>query len=489
MVDISTQTNPISLLLSGIMENCQEIITVKDINYKYLVFNNAFLNHFKFLKESEIIGKSIFELISEKNAMIVKNNIDKSIETGLPQTYVLEVNKGDKFKIIKQTSTPLISNGKVKYILSISRDITKDEILMNELIKKNSQLKTLLEYLPVLVYMKNKSKKYILGTKYAKDFVFKGHDRYSNKVIDILKAQEETETEDDYVLKNRKTLKKIKTVTDTNGQTHWYRTIKAPIIRVDNVIDGLVTITKNIDNEKELENQKDLFIATLVHDLKNPLLAQISSINQCYKGVFGELNDTQKEILSLTLESANYMKEMLYTLINTYKYDNGNIQLNKKKINIENLINTCIKEHLPMSNEQKVKLIYNSSLKKDEKFISTDEKQLRRVITNLLSNGINYAYKDTDFNITTEIHNEILEISLENSGPPIDKNTQKHLFEKYISNANKYQKVGFGLGLYLSKKIIEAHNGKIYFIQNGNLNKFVIELPITSSGNSGRVYW
>lgn len=489
MVDISTQTNPISLLLSGIMENCQEIITVKDINYKYLVFNNAFLNHFKFLKEGEIIGKSIFELISEKNAMIMKNNIDKSIETGLPQTYVLEVNKGDKFKIIKQTSTPLISNGKVKYILSISRDITKDEILMNELIKKNSQLKTLLEYLPVLVYMKNKSKKYILGTKYAKDFVFKGHDRYSNKVIDILKAQKETETEDDYVLKNRKILKKIKTATDTNGQTHWYRTIKAPIIRVDNVIDGLVTITKNIDNEKELENQKDLFIATLVHDLKNPLLAQISSINQCYKGVFGELNDTQKEILSLTLESANYMKEMLYTLINTYKYDNGNIQLNKKKINIENLINTCIKEHLPMSNEQKVKLIYNSSLKKDEKFISTDEKQLRRVITNLLSNGINYAYKDTDFNITTEIHNEILEISLENSGPPIDKNTQKHLFEKYISNANKYQKVGFGLGLYLSKKIIEAHNGKIYFIQNGNLNKFVIELPITSSGNSGRVYW
>ena len=63
--------------------------------------------------------------------MIVKNNIDKSIETGLPQTYVLEVNKGDKFKIIKQTSTPLISNGKVKYILSISRDITKDKINEN----------------------------------------------------------------------------------------------------------------------------------------------------------------------------------------------------------------------------------------------------------------------------------------------------------------------------------------------------------------------
>ncbi len=489
MVDISTKIDPISLLLSGIMENCREIITVKDINYKYLVFNNAFLNHFKFLKEDEIIGKSIFELISEKNAMIMKNNIDKSIETGLPQTYVLEINKGDKFKIIKQTSTPLISNGKVEYILSISRDITKDEVVKNELIKKNSQLKTLLEYLPVLVYMKDKNKKYILGTKHAKDFVFNGQDRYSNKVVDMSDAQENTDAEDDYVLKNRKILRKVKTATDTNGQTLWYRIIKAPIIRPDNVIDGLVTITKNIDHEKELENQKDLFIATLVHDLKNPLLAQISSINQCYKGMFGELNDTQKEILSLTLESANYMKEMLYTLINTYKYDNGNIQLNKEKFDIEKLINTCIKEHLSMSNEQKVNLIFSSSLEENEKMISADEKQLRRVITNLLSNGINYAYENTDFNIATEVHDGILKISLENSGPPIDKNTQEHLFEKYISNANKYQKVGFGLGLYLSKKIMEAHNGKIYFVQNGDLNKFVMELPMTSGGISGRVYW
>ena len=489
MEDIPTKTEPVSLLLSGIMENCKEIITVKDINYKYLIFNNAFLNHFKLTKNDDIVGKSIFELVSEENALIMKINIDKAIETGLPQTYTLKVKIDGKNKIVKQTTTPLINNGKVEYILTISRDITKDEVVKDELIKMNSQLRTLLEYLPVLVYMKDKNKKYILGTKYAKDFVFNGEDKYSNKIVDMSNAQKNTDEEDDYVLKNRKILRKVKTATDFEGQTHWYRILKAPIIRADNVIDGLVTITKNIDNEKELENQKDLFIATLVHDLKNPLLAQISSINQCCNGLFGELNDTQKEILSLTLESANYMKEMLYTLINTYKYDNGNILLNKENINIENLINTCIKEHLSISNEQNVKLIFKSTLKDKEKFILADEKQLRRVITNLLSNGINYAYENTDFNITTDIHNGILEIALENSGPPIDKNTQEHLFEKYISNANKYQKVGFGLGLYLSKKIMEAHDGKIYFVANGNFNKFVIELPTTSKNKSNRIYW
>lgn len=489
MVDISANKSPFSLLLSGIMENCQETITVKDINYKYLIINDAFLKNFKLTRQEEIIGKSIFEIYSKENALIIKNNIEKSIKTGLAQTYTLKIIVGDEVKIFKQTSTPLINNGKVEYILSVSRDVTEDESVKNELLKTNSQLKTLLEYLPVLVYMKDKNKKYILGTKYAKDFVLKGQDKYSNKIVDIFDSQENTDAEDDYVLKNRKILKKIKTANDYEGQTHWYRILKAPIIRPDNVIDGLVTITRNIDNEKELENQKDLFIATLVHDLKNPLLAQICSINQCYKGVYGELNNTQKEILSLTLESANYMKEMLYTLINTYKYDNGNIRLNKENINIENLIKTCIKEHSTMSSEQKIKINFKSFLKDTEKQIPVDEKQLRRVITNLLSNGINYAYEDTEFYILAELNNSIMKISMENYGPPIDKETQKHLFEKYISSSNKFQKVGFGLGLYLSKKIIEAHNGKIYFVQNGNLNRFVIELPTLSDGSVSKVYW
>ena len=65
----------------------------------------------------------------------------------------------------------------------------------------------------------------------------------------------------------------------------------------------------------------------------------------------------------------------------------------------------------------------------------------------------------------------------------------KHLCEKYISGTNKYQKVGFGLGMYLSKKVMEAHQGDIYYTGNGTLNSFIIELPIKPKNDVSKIIW
>ena len=73
---------------------------------------------------------------------------------------------------------------------------------------------------------------------------------------------------------------------------------------------------------QDLEKQRDIFISTLTHDLKNPLQAQISSMELLNSGMFGKLNSEQQEMLNLTIESAKYMREMLCTIFTTYKYEN-----------------------------------------------------------------------------------------------------------------------------------------------------------------------
>lgn len=491
MVKISTKSSVVSLFLDGLMENCEEIITIKDLNYNYLMCNNAFLKHFELKDENEVIGKSVSEFLPKDVAKSAKENIDKSIKLMKPQTIIFKIQVGSKTKMMRQTSTPLIKNGKVKCMLSLSVDITKDAILTEKLISKSSQLDTLLEYLPLIVYMKDKNKNFIIGSKYAKDFYEKGIDKYADDLkINMDEALQLADEEDNLVFEEKEILRKEKMAVDDDGNIHWYRIIKAPIVKKKNSIEGLITIARNIDSYKALENQKDLFIATLVHDLKNPLLAQISCINQCCQERFGELNDMQKEILSITLESANYMKDMLYTLINTYKYDNGAIQLKKENINIDKLVQTCIKEHKLLATEHDLKVRYSTNCKPEDAFAYVDEKQLRRVITNLLSNGIHYAYEKTDFDVMLNYSDGFFEITLENSGPQIDKETQEHLFEKYISESNKYQKVGFGLGLYLSKKIIDAHGGEISFEENNNRNRFVIKFPQKDlSDEVSRIHW
>ena len=479
-----------SPLLDVLMEYCDEMITVKSLDFKYLDCNRAFLNHLGLKNREDVLGKTIFEVLPPRNIDLIKKNIGIVIQTGKLQSYSFKIITNNSSRVVQQIATPIIQNNEIKYILAISRDITQDEIMKNELITKNNQFNTLMEHLPLMVYMKDKDRNYITGSKYAKEFVENGYDPHAKNIqINMENCTKDTQAEDEYVLQNKKLLVKEKKALDCDGQTHWYNVLKAPIVKEDNSIDGLVTIARNIDSQKEVENQKDLFIATLVHDLKNPLLAQISSMDLLAKGYFGKLSDEQNELLAIILESANYMKDMLYTLINTYKYDNGSIILSKSKTDINKIIKTCIREHSSLAKEHSIKINYKNTLKGDDNFLMCDEKQIRRVITNLLNNGINYAFENSEFNIITKLENNKIKIELTNNGPQMDEETKAHLFEKYISGANKYQKVGFGLGMYLSKKVMEAHDGDIYHLGEGTVNCFVLELPVISENKAGKINW
>ena len=255
-------------------------------------------------------------------------NSKKVIETLETRSYVFRhvgINK-----IIKQTTTPIIRDGKIRGLLTVSSDVTKEENLKASLIDKNYQLNTLLKTLPLLVYMKDKDRNLIVASDNARNFVFNGVDAYSDDiVIDMEQAEQESENEDNYVLQNKKPLKKEKAAVDKDGKLHWYKISKAPIINSKNEVNGLVSIAKNIDKEKQLEKQRDLFLATLTHDLKNPLQAQISSLEMLYKEYYGKIDAEHQEIMELVIESSKYMRDMLCTLLKTCRDNSGIIQLER----------------------------------------------------------------------------------------------------------------------------------------------------------------
>ena len=165
------QDNMQSLLLNVLMNDCEEMITIKSLDLKYLDCNNAFMRHIGVKNKDEIVGKPIIEVIPRRNFEIIKEKIDKILETGELQSYFFEIMCNNSLRIVKQLSTPIIQKNKVRYILTISRDITQDEIIKEKLTAKTLQLDTLMEHLPLLVYMKDKNKNYIIGSKHAKNFV------------------------------------------------------------------------------------------------------------------------------------------------------------------------------------------------------------------------------------------------------------------------------------------------------------------------------
>ena len=480
MIDIESKEH----LLNAVLEYCEDIVTVKDLSLKYVSYNKAFVKAINVTLDTPILGEKISTVLPFDCADIVEMNAKKAIKTKETQTFTLVLNYPSGNKILKQTITPIIKNGIVEGILTVSTDVTKEETLKAKLITKNYQLNTLLENLPVLVYMKDKDKNLVVATDNAKKFVYEGIDSFANNLkIDMVAAKEETANEDNYVLQNKKHLRKERSAIDDTGKNHWYQINKAPILTDNNEIMGLVTIAKNIDAEKILENQKSLFLATLNHDLKNPLQAQISSLELFSKGTFGELNETQKEMIEMILESSKYMKEMLYSLLKTGKESNGRIILARSYFNFEKLVNKCVKEIHDLALSKNIRIAINSELKSDD-LIYADEIQMRRVIGNMLNNGINYAFEKTELAIDILKSNNNIIFKITNESTEIPQSLQDHIFDKYVCGEPLQSNIGIGLGLYFCKKIIEANEGEISLNAIGTKNTFMVTLPILSERNA-----
>lgn len=476
MIDIKGKEH----LLDAIFEYCEDIITVKDLDLKYIAYNKAFLRSIiEGDEKTPIIGKSVDEVFPNGGcAQVVINNVQKAISELETNCYTFRYKIHGVNKIIKQTTTPIVREGIVCGVLSVSRDVTREENLKTRLLEKNYQLNTLLENLPLLVYMKDKNRNLVVANNESRNFVLNGIDSYSDGVeIDMKDALPEVENEDNYVLQNKKYLQKEKVVKGSDGKQHWYKIHKAPILTSNNEINGLVAIAKNIDADKKLEHQRDLFLATLSHDLKNPLQAQISSLEMLYREYYGKIDEGHQEVMALIIESAKYMKDMLCTLLKTCKQNNGIIQLVYSRFDILSLMTKSIREVRDLGKIKNVEIRFNSKLTEDEKLMYADENQLRRVISNMLNNAINYAFENSVVDISIKLENGFYVFDFKNESEEISESLKVNIFDKYVCGNPLESNSGVGLGLYFCRRILEAHDGTISLDNIGTKNTFSIKIP------------
>jgi signal transduction histidine kinase len=289
-------------------------------------------------------------------------------------------------------------------------------------------------------------------------------------------------------------LEKIKTncsfeisIPSKNNEKTYYK-IHSSYLKEDNgQIFATAFFARNIDKEHRLEEEKESYIATLNHDLKTPAIAQIRALEILLSGQMGEFNESQKEILSLTLDSCNYLYEMVRTLLNSTRANSKNISLQYTGINITNLLNECISEVYIHAKNKAVTMNYK--FPKSDLYVNADGKEIKQVMLNLLSNAINYVFSNSDLTISLNIVDKNLEFCVSGFSPYIKPEILDGLFKKNISHSEKLNKLGFGLGFYHSKTIIEAHGGKIIAQSNKNNSVFIgFTIPIYCNNlNSERI--
>lgn len=216
--------------------------------------------------------------------------------------------------------------------------------------------------------------------------------------------------------------------------------------------------------EKEILIQNDAqhsFFATIVHDLKTPIIAQLRSISLILNESFGSVNEEQKEILKLTEDSCKYTLKLVTSILDSYKLDCKKLNLNKSYFDMQSLINSCLKETNLLAKEKCQTFVFDANT--DGNVIFADYLQIKRVILNLLSNSITYGFENTTISVNYCQTRDFGEFFVTNRGNLISKEDMGAMFDKFTQTEfSQYNALGTRLGLYLSKQIITLHGGNIY---------------------------
>ena len=221
-----------------------------------------------------------------------------------------------------------------------------------------------------------------------------------------------------------------------------------------------VGVIRDVTEQKQADKLRDDFIATLTHDLRTPLLAAIQTLKFFLDGALGELTEQQKLLLTTMYKSNEDLLGLVNALLEVYKYDADKLVLTKTNFKIYDLVHQVYEELLPLAQSKNIDFSIDTDLSDTE--INADRSELRRVICNLCGNAINYTQDGGKVTITLKVEANDLIFSVSDNGSGIPQEDIPNLFQRFSQGTSKKRSTGTGLGLYLSRQIIESHGGKIW---------------------------
>ncbi len=234
-------------------------------------------------------------------------------------------------------------------------------------------------------------------------------------------------------------------------------------------------ITRSFERLAEASRMKSEFISVISHQLRTPLSNLKWAIEILMSGRLGRIEEQQTEYFRILKENISRMTELVSDLLTVSRIETATLLLEKKEVFLPDLIKNLILKFKPFAQASNIEIIFRPQEN------LTDISQIKSVMENLLDNAIRYIKNSGQVEVLLEKRGKNLYFEIKDNGVGIPKEDQKYIFQKFFRSGNvlKYQTQGSGLGLYISKAIIEKLGGKIGFQSKENKGStFWFTLPI-----------
>lgn len=238
---------------------------------------------------------------------------------------------------------------------------------------------------------------------------------------------------------------------------------------------------RNSRTAKEAEQRKSDLIVYLAHDLKTPLTSVIG-----YLTLLRDEPQLSPELRSrytgIALDKAERLENLVNEFFEIARFNLSNVILETESVNMTRMLEQIADEFKPLLEENR--LTWNMKLAPNVGIIC-DPLKMERVLDNLIRNAINYSKEDSEIRISLEDLKDTVKLEIQNFGKTIPAEKLERIFEQFfrMDSARTSSTGGAGLGLAISKEIIEAHGGTITAQSDGGSITFTVELPIDCQKN------
>jgi len=466
-----------------ITESISDPLHVVDAELKVIYLNPAFIEWLKVLGlNHEIIGKTpaeAFPFIGENVTKEYQEFFKSKKEHFLEDSTVLN-NK----RIFTETKKiPVLKDGKVIQIITIVRDVTERKEIELKLRESEQKYRNLVETSSMglleldirkgmVVYI-NPRLLEIVG--YTQDELISNGMFYKAIYPDDYKKITKSDEDKDIEFRIINMEGKIKWL---SGRTlhHYNEQGKLVYLRL---------WLQDITERKELEEIKSNLLTRISHEFKTPLIS-IKGFTDLVLSEYAEiLDDKIISFLNKIKDGGNRLKSLINTFIESTQLDKDLVKLNLKQENLSKLVKLSLErmEGAIKMREHSVDLNIH-----DELNAIVDKERIESVFTNLLINSINYTPKVGNISIQSKIKGNSIIVSVKDNGIGLTKEEISKLFEPFgkIERYGKRWNIiseGMGMGLHISKEIIDLHGGKIWAESDGidKGSKFSFSLPIVKN--------
>ncbi|MGB5258917.1 MAG: CHASE domain-containing protein [Gammaproteobacteria bacterium] len=239
------------------------------------------------------------------------------------------------------------------------------------------------------------------------------------------------------------------------------------------------SIMRDITERKKIERMKNEFISTVSHELRTPLTSIRGALGLVGSGTAGDLPEKAQPLIDIATKNCDRLIRLINDILDIEKIEANKMEYTLQPLKLMQLVNQAVDSNRVYASDYGADILVSNEL--EDAVVLVDEDRFTQVLTNLLSNAAKYSPRGGQIVVTTHARGDGVRVSVSDEGPGIPQEFRTRIFEKFtqVDGSDTRQKGGTGLGLNITKAIIERLGGQITFdTEAGKGTSFHVDLPL-----------